>query len=632
MRPTSIRLVAMPLALAALVVAACTSGPPPTAETLGTAASALFANGVPCASEGQCTSGFCVDGVCCDTACGGGARDLQACSNVYGKVTGLVDGTCFTLKPGDACGALTTVNPCTWRGTIVNNGNNCPNPPGGSTACFPCTTSGDCSGAFPVCIGGACVQCDGNAGSGTPAACPPSRPICASGECIGCTPTSNSCSGTTPTCNVATGDCAPCTGDHGSGAIRPCPTAAAPACLSTGACGECSGTNATACAGITPSCDTTTNTCGACNGEHGSSATRPCPSFANPHCLGTGACGKCGDSAECTPPLSECQIAIGICGEACSDDSECPATKWCAGGVCVPKTKNGEPIPNVAPVNGDCTPANGARVCASGVCDEADDRCGLVNGADCGPPPTDALCRSERCFPADNKCGLPEGEPCLGDGDCRTNVCSDTGVCATCESDADCGGPTSGKVCDTLQKLCRDGCRGTGGNGCPEGRRCTSTDDTIGRCVECEADSECGDATSGRVCDEGTCKDGCRGSEGNSCPEGQKCSSEDGSIGACGACGSDADCGDVTSGRICEDTSRTCVDGCRGEGGNGCPGGAVCSSTTAAPGTCAFDDDGVLEGGGFSCTMTTARNAGLVSFAFFGLLAGAVARRRRRTR
>jgi hypothetical protein len=53
---------------------------------------------------------------------------------------------------------------------------------------------------------------------------------------------------------------------------------------------------------------------------------------------------------------------------------------------------------------------------------------------------------------------------------------------------------------------------------------------------------------------------------------------------AASTCSVDADCGNTTSGRICE--AKACVDGCRGTGGNGCAAPKVCSSTTAAAGTC----------------------------------------------
>lgn len=52
-----------------------------------------------------------------------------------------------------------------------------------------------------------------------------------------------------------------------------------------------------------------------------------------------------------------------------------------------------------------------------------------------------------------------------------------------CTKDADCGDTMSGRVCGSLGG-CIDGCRGTDGNGCPTGMDCTSTDSTIGMCVD----------------------------------------------------------------------------------------------------------------------------------------------------
>jgi MYXO-CTERM domain-containing protein len=52
-----------------------------------------------------------------------------------------------------------------------------------------------------------------------------------------------------------------------------------------------------------------------------------------------------------------------------------------------------------------------------------------------------------------------------------------------CESDDECGDADSGVVCDDTTGYCTAGCRGEGGNGCPAGETCTSTDGTIGECV-----------------------------------------------------------------------------------------------------------------------------------------------------
>lgn len=658
--------------LAALCASACSSRRAPADHdpALGFVSSELFALGVPCGNATQCTSGFCVDGVCCDTACGAGARDLQACSNIYGAVPGLVNGTCKTLAAGNACGSLTTVDPCTWRGTTVNGGNNCPNPPGGSAACFPCVDSGDCSGGFPICVNNACVSCTGDNGSAGTAPCPAATPACTNGQCVQCTAANvAACAGGAPTCDLATNTCGGCNGDNGSGATRACATTAAPACVA-GQCVQCTAAKTDACTGLTPACDVGTNQCAGCNGDNASGAAQACPTIANPFCKGDGSCGKCAINADCIghPNGAICGPS-GACGASCALDTDCiVATQWCAAGVCLTKTANGELVPNVAPVNATCNVANGLRVCASGVCDTADNRCGLKNGATCGPPPNGAQCRSATCFAADNKCGLPAGQPCVNQNDCRSLVCPPSGKCADCQNDAACGATTSGKVCDDIAKTCGNGCRGTGGNGCPTGQTCTSKNAAIGKCVKCLDDAGCGSATSGQVCnDTQTCVAGCRGSGGNGCPMGQACSSVDGTIGTCGAvsctvdascgapnsglvcneatktcqagcrgpgtgntcpigqvcsstnagigtcgpppplppqCTTDTQCGVVTSGRICNATTQTCVDGCRGVGGNACAADLVCSSTSATAGTCAPDiDTGVLEGGGFSCAV-----------------------------
>ncbi|MDC3980911.1 MopE-related protein [Polyangium jinanense] len=49
-------------------------------------------------------------------------------------------------------------------------------------------------------------------------------------------------------------------------------------------------------------------------------------------------------------------------------------------------------------------------------------------------------------------------------------------------------------------------------------------------------------------------------------------------------CTTDADCGDASSGKICQD--QRCVAGCRGVDGNGCPDGQVCTSTSDSVGQC----------------------------------------------
>ncbi|NUP13250.1 MAG: DUF3344 domain-containing protein [Polyangiaceae bacterium] len=100
-------------------------------------------------------------------------------------------------------------------------------------------------------------------------------------------------------------------------------------------------------------------------------------------------------------------------------------------------------------------------------------------------------------------CDLATGdcEVCVPDGDpglCATSedgpICLPDGsgdyFCG-CLEDPDCGGPTSGIVCDTSINQCVEGCKGTG-NGCEEGEICTSRDDQIGICTTpCRTDRDC---------------------------------------------------------------------------------------------------------------------------------------------
>ncbi len=98
------------------------------------------------------------------------------------------------------------------------------------------------------------------------------------------------------------------------------------------------------------------------------------------------------------------------------------------------------------------------------------------------------------------------------------------------------------------------------------------------------------------------------------------------------ACMTDAECGNATSGRICDATAKVCVPGCRGMNGNGCPAESTCSSKNEAAGTCsAAIDDGIVFTGG--CVCTTSSNSTNDSPVGFGLAiaaaCAAVIRRRK---
>jgi hypothetical protein len=87
------------------VVQACVPGTP-SAETLDgldNDCDGIVDEGMACAANSQCATGFCVDGVCCTSACGGGlAGDCMACSVGAGAA---LDGTCGPAAKGTTCRA-----------------------------------------------------------------------------------------------------------------------------------------------------------------------------------------------------------------------------------------------------------------------------------------------------------------------------------------------------------------------------------------------------------------------------------------------------------------------------------------------------------------------------------------------
>ena len=218
--------------------------------------------------------------------------------------------------------------------------------------------------------------------------------------------------------------------------------------------------------------------------------------------------------------------------------------------------------------------------------DEDSDGDGLFDGTevgnDCDNPDTDPVAMN--CTP-DGDGGTTTTNPLDsdtddggvsdGDEDTNHNGVVDPGerdplngaddIVMVCTMDSDCGDTMSGMVCNDMG-MCIGGCRGTNGNGCPTGEECTSTDDSIGMCIDpgCTTDSDCGGAMSGMVCnDTGVCIDGCRGENGNGCIAGQECTSTTATIGTCvvpTGCMTDADCGDnakfcdiAASGGVCRD-------------------------------------------------------------------------------
>jgi MYXO-CTERM domain-containing protein len=200
----------------------------------------------------------------------------------------------------------------------------------------------------------------------------------------------------------------------------------------------------------------------------------------------------CTSSSQCANPDPIC--AAGQTCQACASDADCPgkvcATAGSQHGGCVA-----------------CTPAN-TTLCptATPLCDPNTDACvACLSSADCADPLRPACdltahvcapCAADLGSGLPLSCSTPAKPACQAQGSlagqctacsatnlvlCGGNfpACTTSGSCG-CTLDADCGATDSGRVCDST--VCRDGCRGTEGNGCPAGVTCSSTDSQIGTC------------------------------------------------------------------------------------------------------------------------------------------------------
>lgn len=344
--------------------------------------------------------------------------------------------------------------------------------PGGGGAGGRVLIQSKSSAACPVTVTpGAAGSAGGTTRGATAGVVGESEPLPAPGGnyCFSNATNDPQCANPSPVCDTVTGFCNGCSGPFGGGTPRACQVAVQPVCSPNGSCAPC-------------------------NGDFATGAAFECQLSTAPYCFltgpTTGACGKCTTNADCTTdhPGTACNPTVGACGAPCTDDSQCKAGKeWCAQGVCVPKTPNGEHVPNVPPIDGECTFEKGQRVCLSAVCEPDDDLCGLKNGTPCDG--VNEKCRSSICFPDDKRCGEPSGQPCALPEECRSESCT-AGVCAGCDDDGDCA---VGKVCDTPNKQCVDGCREIAGkSNCAPGKRCSKSDGTIGQCVDSPADGDGG--------------------------------------------------------------------------------------------------------------------------------------------
>jgi hypothetical protein len=522
----------------------------------------------------------CRTGVCATTGTCGCSADTDCASNQYCSgttraCTAKLDlgGTCNSSNAAQicesgACGSASLAcipnsgSGCWTDGDCLGtqfckadhsctnklaNGTAIPNDPAHGGAC-------SAQNASAVCASGACDASDNTCGIGLEHATCASTDQCTAGVC------------------VLTGDnagrCEPCVSDASC-------TGATPACnTTTNHCVACTGASHELCTGDAPLCNTSTNACMACSADHAAVATAgSCPSANAPLCTATGACGKCTANSDCTGHArgAFCDLTTGACGAGCTTDRDCASSEWCSNptaqpvsGTCVSKLANDDLVPSAVLVDGACTAALGQRVCASGVCD-SDGRCGYANRTVCDAA---SECRSTVCN-ADGKCGDPNGTACRVNSTCRSNECAIDGTCGTrngetCLDDAICRtgacvggtcGLPNGQAC-AEPTVCRSGicfvdraCGLPNGQACHAGNDCRSGSCYQGRCEPtCELDAQC---ASGFYCNAAASHCDDTVPNGASCTRNAMCAS--------GVCNADGKCGDP-DGAACT-WAATCRNG-----------------------------------------------------------------------
>jgi hypothetical protein len=176
--------------------------------------------------------------------------------------------------------------------------------------------------------------------------------------------------------------------------------------------------------------------CGLSNGKGTCTAATAATVCRSAACGLDGLCGLPNGAGTCTTATQGTLCRSGFCSpnasvcvpatSGCAVDLDCSAGSWCneSALTCTAKLTNPQPMPtdgkhSEATVDGKCNAAAAKIVCASGVCDARDDRCGYYDQGS-------SVCTASDATKV-----------------CRSGFCSTTGTCiqaATCLADADCPG------------------------------------------------------------------------------------------------------------------------------------------------------------------------------------------------
>ena len=434
---------------------------------------------VQCVSAANCggDTPICTGGAC--VACGSDADCTSTPTTPACEVWG-------------ACGQCSQTN-----GTACSGASDVCDFPTGT--CVDCEFNSDCAGMTPTCdtTTHTCVPCQTNADcEGNPGGSACVTTGMKAGSCVICAVDSDCTSPAAPKCDTTANECVACL----TSADCSAPT---PECSPANICVGC--LTSADCAGATPVCDTASSQCKAC--ENDFSATNPgplsCPNAALGACqpAGTGLAGQCAlcssvDKSACAtvPTTPVCIPAVATCG--CAADTDCASDTYCdmsttSTGVCTAgcRTVGDAGVDNCS-TGKYCTETNGTvGTCMGQPCN---------SNTDCKTP--DPVCNTivqpHACVVCLNDPDCPKGDVCDSTNKCvectpkQTTSCSATGVGSAClanetcgcATDTSCGGPTSGRVCNTTTQACEPGCRGSGGNGCAAPETCSSTSSSIGEC------------------------------------------------------------------------------------------------------------------------------------------------------
>ncbi len=422
----------------------------------------------PCGSDADCSgatpaceiSGAC--GQCSSTNSTACAISTDAGTDGGAKrICDYPSGTCVACEFNSDCSGMTprcdttyhTCQPCQSNADCVGNLNGpaCALYGMKLGSCVICAQDSDCTNpAASKCdtTSNQCVNCLKNAD------CPAATPECSTADiCVGCLSDTDCHSVTKPVCDTSDSQCKPCANDYS--ATNPsalnCPTAALPACQPAGSplagqCGVCSSVNDSVCATeqATPVCVTSTATCGC---------------LVDTNCMTNYYCDTSTTST-------------GVCTKGCrildSGIDNCQTGYYCSfaadGGTI--GTCTSEPCNS----NGDCNTT--LPVCDTIVQPHICVQC--LNSSDCK---NSFVCdQTDKCV----ECTSSQTQNCLATS--KGNACLEPSEKCGCTADNNCGGATSGRVCDTTTQACETGCRGTGGNGCPLPDVCSSKTSAIGQC------------------------------------------------------------------------------------------------------------------------------------------------------